>query len=188
MRYAIVERLCREAGPLAVARLVALLQERRAEWPDPIRPSPTDSVEQIEAARRRRLADVRQAFLALDYARTAERMVGIVRGWQGDYPDRGSPLWEETVLEAVGCALRTRLVLHAVDVLRRDRDALLARVEEAIGAEVVSLQRTVAGGVRSIEQASQAVAGAMRVLDEVVPGMAWEHVQVELSEMREPAG
>ncbi|RIL07477.1 MAG: hypothetical protein DCC71_02850 [Proteobacteria bacterium] len=75
--------------------------------------------------------------------------MGVVRGWRGDDPDRGSPLWEETVLEAVACALRARLVRSAVDVLRRDRDVLLARVEGAIGAEVVALQRTVAGGVRS---------------------------------------
>jgi hypothetical protein len=180
-----LERLWREAGPLAVARLLALLQERHAVWPDPIRTGSHDSVEQIEAARRRRLADLRQSFLALDYARTAVRMMGIVRGWGGDYPDRGSPLWEETVLEAVACALRARLVLHAVEVLRRDLDALLARVTEAIGPEVVALQRLVAGGVNSIEQANRAVAGAMRVLDEVVPDMAWEHVQAELPELRE---
>jgi hypothetical protein len=184
-RYATLKRLWSEAGPLAVARLIALLQERHATWPDPIRSGSHGSVEQIEAARRRRLADVRESFLAMDYARTALRMVGIVTGWRDDYPDRGSPLWEETVLEAVACALRARLVLHAVDVLRRDVDVLLARVREAIGPEVVALQRLVAGGVNSLEQASQAVAGAMRVLDEVVSDMAWEHVQAELPELRE---
>jgi hypothetical protein len=46
------------------------------------------------------------------------------------------------------------------------------------------LQKVLSGGVTSIEKANQAVAGALRVLDEVVPQIAWEHVQARLPHAR----
>jgi hypothetical protein len=56
-RYAIAERLRIEAGELAVARLVALLQREGFGWPDPTHHHPKASSEEIERSRRRRLAE-----------------------------------------------------------------------------------------------------------------------------------
>jgi hypothetical protein len=188
MRYAIAAKVWHEAGELAVARLVALLQREKLPWPDPIRPGPTDSPEDVERARQRRLREVREGFLAFDFARSADRLVGVIRGWRGDYPGQGSPLWEECVLEGVATGIRGKLALQAVEILRRDRDRLLAQAEESIGAQLASLRAVVAGGVDSIDQATQAVATTLRVLDEAVPGIAWEHVCTELPAARgEPA-
>lgn len=184
MRYAIAERLWREAGGLAVAQLVALLERAKLEWPDPIRHGPTETAAETERSRRRRLSDVRESFLAQTFARTADRLIGVVRGWQDDYPDRGTPLWEESVLEGVAAALRGKLVLASVEILRRDRDALMGQVEQAIGSQLAALRQLVAGSADSIEQASQAMASTLRVVDEVVPGIAWEYVCTQLPAAR----
>jgi hypothetical protein len=183
-RYAIARRLQAEAGELAVARLVALLQREEMAWPDPTRADSKATPERIESSRRRRLADVREAFLAQDLHRTAERLQGIVRGWGSDYPDPGTPLWEETVLEGVGAAIRGRLIRECVEALRKDRELLLSRTEDSVGRQLAALNAALEGGVRTVEQAKQAVAGSLRVLDEVVPGIAWEIVCSQVPEAR----
>lgn len=61
---------------------------------------------------------------------------------------------------------------------------MLADAEAAVGAQLTALRAVVASGINSVEQATQAVAATMRVLDEVVPGLAWEHVQAELPAVR----
>jgi hypothetical protein len=175
-RHAIAQKLCAEAGGLAVAQLLVVLQRQGLDWPDPTHHRSTATPEEVERSRRRRLADTRESFLALDLEKLADRVLGIVRGWGGDYPDRGSPLWEESVLEGVGAAIRGRLIREYVELLEGDRDALLSRIEGAIGKEFAALQSALAGGVRSVEQANLAVASALGVLDEVVPEIAWQTV------------
>jgi hypothetical protein len=184
LRHAIAERLHREAGELAVARVVALLQRQDLGWPDPTRYNPTASPEEIERSRRRRLGEVRESFLAQDLERTAERLLGIVRGWRSDYPDRGSPLWEETVLEGVAAALRGQLVQESAELLRRDRDLILDRAQASIGKELEAIHSALGDGVHTLEQASRAVASSLHALDEIVPEIAWQHVQSQLAHAR----
>jgi hypothetical protein len=187
-RYAIGEKLRVESGALAVARLVALLERAKRSWPDPTRHSPGATPEEIERSRRRRLAEVRETFLASDFERTSERMLGIVRGWGGDYPDPGSPLWQECVLEGVAAGIRGQLLREFVELLERDRDALLGAIEASVGKELAALQGVLAGGVRSLEEASEAVDGSLRVLDEMVPEMAWERVRAVSPQARGELG
>jgi hypothetical protein len=111
-------------------------------------------------------------------------MLGIVRGWGADYPDRGTPLWEECALEGVAAGIRAQLVRDFVELLRREQDALLARVEASVGKELAGLQATLHGGVQSIEQASEAVASSLRVLDQMVPEIAWQQVRAQLPQAR----
>ena len=178
-RHAIAEKLRAEAGELAVSRLVALLQREKLGWPDPTRYSDTASEEEIERSRRRRLGEVREAFLRAGFERSAERMFGIVRGWGGDYPDRGSPLWEECVLEGVAAAIRANLLKDFVDVLQRDRDALFAQLEAAVGKQIEAVHALLQSGVSSIDDASQVVSGPLRVIDELAPKLAWEHLRAQ---------
>jgi hypothetical protein len=177
VRYAIAEKLQAEAGTLAADRLVALLQRANMSWPDPTRHRPGDSEEVIERSRRRRRAETREAFLSSDLKRTAERMLGIVKAWGSDYPDRGTPLWEETVLEAVAAGLRALLVRDFVEVLRADLNRLLKEAESSVGKEVAALQQVLSSGESSVERANQAVASSLKVLDQVVPQIAWDLVK-----------
>jgi hypothetical protein len=184
MRYAILKKLQAKAGELAAARLVELLQRQKLSWPDPTHHRPTASEEEIERSRRRRLSEAREAFVASGVERTGERMFGIVRGWGSDYPDRGLPLWEESVLEGVAAGIRIQLVKEFVDHLRRDPELILRRSEEAIGKEISTLWDMAQGGVESVEEASRALASSLRVLDVVVPDIVWKYLTSELPRAR----
>lgn len=183
-RHAIAKRLHEEAGQLAVAQLVARLRDAQRAWPDPTRHRPSATPEEIERSSQRRLREVREGFLQQGLARTAERMLGVVAGWGADYPDRGSPLWEECALEGVAAGMRARLLRDFVEVLRKDRDELVRSVEGSVGKHLGALQQALHGGVRSFEEATAAVSGAMRVIDEMVPETAWRQVCAELPEAR----
>lgn len=176
-RSAILQRLQKEAGEGSADDLVAGLRHAAIEWPDPMSHHPSATPEEIEAARQRRLRDVREVFLASDLHKTAERMLGIVRGWGSDYPARGSALWQESVLEAVAAGIRGKRVLEYVEALRQDRGEILSQVEALLGKDLEALHRSLQGGVSSLEQASRAAAGALRVVDEVVPQLAWERLR-----------
>jgi hypothetical protein len=183
-RYAIAEKLRGEAGELAVARVVALLERQQMSWPDPARHRASATPEEVERAKRRRLADLRRGFLADDFARIADGMRGVVKGWGSDYPDQGSPLWESCVLEGVAAGIWGQLLRQFFELLRQEREVILSQAEASVGKELEALRAVLAGGVHSLEQANQAVASALQVVDKVVPTIAWEHVRERLPEAR----
>jgi hypothetical protein len=176
VRHAIGERLRTESGKLAVERLRALLERAAMPWPDPTHYRPSATEEEVERSRRRRLAETREVFLGQGFLRTAERAVGIVSGWGSDYPDADTPLWQECVLQGVAAGIRGQLARAFLEVLRRDRELVIASVEELIGKEVAELRRALGDGVSSIPDANRVVAGALQAIDVVVPEAAWKHV------------
>lgn len=183
-RYAIAEKIQLEAGPLAVARLRKLLRQEGMNWPDPTRHQPSASEDEIERSIRRRMGEIEANFLSSDMQRTSKRMLGLVSGWGGDYPERGSALWEETVLEGVAEGIRARLTTEFVDLVREHKEIFEARTEELVGETFGVLQRSLESGVDSIDDASRAVSATFRVLDEVIPELAWEFIHAELPHAR----
>jgi hypothetical protein len=180
-RHTIAKRLRSEAGELAVARLIATLQRHQMEWPDPRQHHRAATLEEIEESRRRRLTEARESFLAYDFERIAERVQGVVSGWGADYPDRGSPLWQESVLKGVGAGLWGRLLGDFIALLERDRLRLLSRTEESMCKEIAALHAALESRTGSITETTEAVANSLRVLDEVVPEIAWELVRAQLA-------
>jgi hypothetical protein len=138
--------------------------------------------EELESSQRRRLGDTRATFLTYELGRIAERLQGIVSGWGADYPDRGSHLWQESVLKGVACAIWGRLIEDFVEKLEHDREHLLTRTERFMGNELAALRAALENRTGSIAETTDAVARALRVLDEVVPEIAWELVRARLSE------
>jgi hypothetical protein len=104
--------------------------------------------------------------------------------WGSDYPHRDSRLWEETVLEGVAAGIRGDLFRECLAVARRDEDHLVSLAKVSIGKELIGLQQVMKAGVTSIEQANQAAASALRVLDEVVPRLVWEHIRSQVPRAR----
>jgi hypothetical protein len=86
-------------------------------WPDVARAAPSETPEEIERARTRRLADLRRGFLWDGFARIGEGAKGVVTGWEADYPDRVSPMWEQCVLEGVAAGVRGKLIRDGVVLL-----------------------------------------------------------------------
>jgi hypothetical protein len=183
-RYAIATRLDREAARLALVRLREVLEAASVPWPDPIGHHPSATKEMIENARKRRFAEMREQFLAWGLTRTADRTVGIVGAWGADYPERASPLWEEAVLEAVAAGLRAQLVREFVEQLRGDRETIVAAIERLLGPELAAIQKVLESRVASVEEATQAAAGVLRVVDEVIPDLAWKHLCSVLPQAR----
>jgi hypothetical protein len=140
-RYAIAERIQLEAGPLAVVRLRKLMGQEGMSWPDPTRHQPSASEDEIERSIRRRLGEIEANFLSSDMQRTSRRMLGLVSGWGGDYPERDSALWEETVLEGVAEGVRARLSTEFIDLVRENKEVFEARTEELVGEPFDVLQR-----------------------------------------------
>jgi hypothetical protein len=171
-----VQRLQKEAGELAWTRLDVLRRRHNLEWPDPTHHDPWAQPEEIERSRRRRLAEARETFLGQSLSQTSERLLGIVTVWGSDYPYRGSPLWEETVLDGVAAGIRGDFVNKWIAAARREEDHIARLAEASIGKELMKLQQVVKAGVTSIEQANQATASALRALDEVIPDLVWEHI------------
>jgi hypothetical protein len=183
-RYRIAKRLGHEAGELVLARLRLMLEKAGVAWPDPIRYHPSATAEDIEAARRRRFSEMREQFLARGLPKTAERVVGVVGAWGADYPDRGSPLWQEAVLEAVAAGLQAQLLRAFVERLRSDREIVEAETDRLIGPQLAAVQKVLESGVASVEEATRAAAGALRVIDEVIPDLAWKHLRSVLPAAR----
>jgi hypothetical protein len=179
-----VQRVQKEAGELALARLEVLQLRQNLEWPDPTHHDPGAQPEEIESSRRRHLAEVRESFLGQSLSQTTERLLGVVTVWGSDYPHRGSPLWEETVLEGVAAGIRGDLFRECLEVARRDEDQIASLAEVSIGKELIKLQQVLKAGVTSVEQANQVGASALRVLDEVVPDLVWEHIRSQVPRAR----
>ena len=88
------------------------------------------------------------------------------------------------MLEGVGAGIRGQLLREFVELLRRDTELILSDAEALIGKELTVLQQTLQSGATSFEQASQAVASSLRVIDEVLPKLAWEHLHARLPHAR----
>jgi hypothetical protein len=175
-QHAIAERLRKESGELAIARLRMLLERDQQTWPDPIRYDPHATEEEIERSRRRRLGETREAFLAHNFARIAERAVGNVTGWASDYPEPGSPLWQECVLEGVGAGIRGELCLAFLEVLRTNIDAVVADVEDGIGKQIAELRRQLEAGIRSVDDGQRVLLSTLAAVDVITPDVAWRQI------------
>jgi hypothetical protein len=180
VRCAVTQRLRAEAGAIALDRLLARLRRKGLSWPHPAWYYPGASHGDIEASKQRRMSDVRTAFVGYGLERIAERAQGIVRGWGGDYPDRGSLLWRESVLVGVAAATWGRLLQHFVELVRQDGDLLLSRIEESVGERLPRLHAVLDGGLASVPEAQEVFAASLRILDVMIPEIAWQLVKARL--------
>ena len=79
---------------------------------------------------------------------------------------------------------RVTFVRECITVTRRDEGELVSLAQVSVGKELIALQQALKAGVTSIEQANQAAASALRVLDEVISDLVWEHVRSQLPQAR----
>ncbi len=108
--------------------------------------------------------------------------------WKSDYPDRGGPLWQALALEAVATALRARWLKKFLELLRQERAEVEKKAAALIGEELAAINDCLRQGVSSLEDAHRLVASSMKILDEVVPDLAWQQVRAAFPETREESG
>lgn len=183
-RASILKRIHYKAGCLALHRMDDYLAKQNETWPTRPPRNPAISAEEIHEIANRNLMTMRKNFINNSIHQSSLLIVGIVEVWKSDYPEADSALWQSVVLEAVATALRAKLMHLFTTRLRHDREFIENKTTELIGAKVAELNQTLQGGMTSINDAHRVVSSSLQILDEVIPNLAWEHLQKVVSEAK----
>lgn len=181
-RASILKRIHYEAGCLALNQMDDYLAKQNEAWPTRAPRNPAISTEEIQEIIKRNLITMRKNFINNSIHQSSLLIVGIVNVWKSDYPEDDSDLWKSVVLEAVATALRAKLMHLFTTRLRHDREFIENKTTELIGSKVAELNHTLQGGVTSINDAHRVVSSSLKILDEVIPDIAWQHLQKVLPE------
>ena len=108
--------------------------------------------------------------------------VGIVEAWKSDYPEKDSALWDSVVFEVVATALKAKLMHIVTTQLRHDRVYIENKAKELIDAKLPEFNRILQKGLTSLKDAHWVFSSSLKVLDEVILNLAWDHLQQVLPE------
>ena len=70
-------------------------------------------------------------------------------------------------------------------MLKHKRKQLISHAEQALGKELTALQAALERSSASVMQTTEAIASSLRVIDEVVPEIAWEFAHPALFQVGE---
>ena len=183
-RFAILNRIHYESGILALGEMDDCLAKHGESWPIRIPRNPTISKQEAEQIVKRNQLNLRNNFLHYTIHQSSCLIVGIVEAWKSDYPEKDSALWNSVVFEAVTTALRAKLMHIFITQLRPDKVYIENKAKELIGEKLSELNRTLQGGLTSLKDAHRVVSSSLKVLDEVIPDLAWDHLQQVLPEAK----
>ncbi|MBW2503410.1 MAG: hypothetical protein JRE16_02460 [Deltaproteobacteria bacterium] len=176
-RFSILKRIHYESGVLALQDMDGYMASHGETWPARIPRDPTISKQEAEQVVNRNLLSLRRNFINYTIHQSSRLIVGIIEAWKSDYPEVDSPLWKSVVLEAVATALRAKLMHTFTSRLRHDRAYIENKAKELIGAKLSELNRTLQGGLTSLNDAHRVVSSSLKILDEIIPSLAWKHLQ-----------
>lgn len=180
-RRSILRRLHQEAAAGAWSELEERLRAAAEPWPQTAQRDAFEDEETFARRRQRKYQETRSDFIGYDIDRSRELIYGIERAWKADYPGQGTPLWQELVLEGVATALRARIFKSYYERMTKNREKIISRAAELVGQELGALQKVLAEkNLSSLEDAHRVVTTSTRVLDEVIPEIAWQVVQGEV--------
>jgi hypothetical protein len=180
----ILKRIHYEAGCLALNQMDDCLAKQNEAWPTRAPRNPAITTEEIQEIVKRNAITMRKNFINNSIHQSSLLIVGIVDVWKSDYPEDDSDLWKSVVLESVATALRAKLMHLFTTRLRHDREFIENKTTELIGSKVAELNHTLQGGVTSINDAHRVVSSSLKILDEVIPALAWEHLQKVVPEAK----
>lgn len=183
-RFSILNRLHLEAGFLSLKELDTFLGQQGASWPVTVPRDPTLTPAEAQEVIKRNQAQRRKEYLNYSINKSSFLIVGIVEAWKSDYPEPGSALWNSVVLEAVATALRAKGVERFSQKLRHDRAFIENKASELLGEKVSELNQSIQEGVTSLSDAHRVVASSLKILDEIIPELAWEHLQKAFPELK----
>ncbi|MBE0504945.1 MAG: hypothetical protein IBX46_12555 [Desulfuromonadales bacterium] len=179
-RSSILRRFHHEAGGFAWDEMERQLAAQNEAWPETTQRDPIEEEAAFENRRQLKYREMKNDFVNYDLARSAQLIRGIERAWQADYPDPGTPLWRELVLEGVATGLRARILQGYYERLLANKEKIVARATELVGRELSALQAVLAEkNLTSLEDAHRVATTSGRVLDEVIPDIAWQVIEEE---------
>jgi hypothetical protein len=181
-RSSILRRFHHEAGGIAWNELEVRLTAQNEVWPETAQRDPIEEEAAFEKRRQLRYRELRDDFVNYDLGRSSVLIRGIERAWQSDYPEPGTPLWRELVLEGVATALRARVLQGYYERLLANKAKIVDRATALVGRELAALQAALAEkNLTSLEDAHRVATTSRRVLDEVIPEIAWQVIRAEQS-------
>ena len=177
-RSSILRRFHREAGGIAWGDLEGRMKAQNEAWPETTQRDPIEDEEAFERRQQLKYREMQDDFVNYDLARSSGLIRGIERAWQADYPAPGTPLWRELVLEGVATAFRARILQGYYERLLANREKIVGRAAELVGRELGALQAALAEkNLTSLEDAHRVATTSRRVLDEVIPEIAWQVIK-----------
>lgn len=181
-RSSILRRFHHEAGGVAWDEMERQLAAQNEAWPETTQRDLIEEEPAFERRRQLKYREMKNDFVNYELARSAQLIRGIERAWQADYPDPGTPLWRELVLEGVATALRARILQGYYERLLANKEKIVTRATELVGRELGALQAVLAEkNLTSLEDAHRVAMTSGRVLDEVIPDIAWQVIGEETS-------
>jgi len=183
-RFSILKRLHLEAGFLSLKELDTFLDQQGESWPVTVPRDPSITPEETQEVIKRNKDQRRKEYLNYSINKSSFLVLGIVEAWKSDYPEPGSALWNSVVLEAVATALRAKWLDRFSQKLRHDRAFIENKASELLGEKVSELNQSIQGGVTSLSDAHRVVASSLKILDEIIPELAWEHLQNAFPELK----
>ncbi|PKN11724.1 MAG: hypothetical protein CVU69_11265 [Deltaproteobacteria bacterium HGW-Deltaproteobacteria-4] len=179
-RSSILRRFHHEAGGGAWDEMERQLAAQNEAWPETTQRDPIEEEAGFERRRQLKYREMKNDFVNYELARSAQLIRGIERAWQADYPEPGTPLWRELVLEGVATALRARILQGYYERLLANKEKIVTRATELVGRELGALQAVLAEkNLTSLEDAHRVAITSGRVLDEVIPEIAWQVIREE---------
>ncbi|MCE7869195.1 YHS domain-containing protein [bacterium CPR1] len=174
---AVGQRLYSECGSLAWGRLEGLRILSGETWPVPESLASSRTVRELEPVLEQHQREVRQLFLHRDPADSARLLVGEVDVWCHVYPERGSWLWRQTALQAVGAALRAQLFVAALEAWLWRPEELDQAVQKLVLEHVQACQES---AERSLQGALELSRRIQVLCQQVLPDLVWATVAPRL--------
>jgi hypothetical protein len=155
--------------------LTGRLAAQNEVWPETTHRDPIEEEADFERRRQLKFREMQHDFVNYDLVRSAELIRGVERAWQADYPEPGTSLWRELVLEGVATGLRARILQGYYERLQANKAKIVDRATALVGHELAALQTALAEkSLTSLEDAHRVATTSRRVLDEVIPEIAWQ--------------
>ncbi len=174
---AVGQRLYGECAGPAWQRLEGLRIRCGESWPVPESLASSRSSRELEPVLEQHQRELRQVFQRQDPSDCARLLRGEVDVWCHVYPERGSWLWRQTVLQAVGAALRAQLFVAALEAWLWRPDELDQAIQKLVVEHVQACQGS---SERSLQGALDLSRRIQVLCQQVLPDLVWATVAPRL--------
>ncbi|MCA9795453.1 MAG: hypothetical protein KC910_26780, partial [Candidatus Eremiobacteraeota bacterium] len=155
---AVMGHLYFKVGELAWSHLGELIAANGLEWELSSELLHGRDPSDVKALKAQKTEEMRLEFLDMTPQETAEMMVGEVKVWSTLYPDPGTWLWKETVLQGVGSALRAGLYEQVLLLWEKRPEQLDSLLQQMMTRKLSEASAALRNGIHSLSEANKILA------------------------------
>ena len=179
LEFHILEYFYARCGPPAWKNLRESSAKAQLEWPVPPELVARHTPQEVDVVMVQYERQSEATFLAKPAQVAADLIMGEVAVWSHCYPEEGGWLWQETVLAAIGAAMRAHWFEQTLTLWLRRPPAL----EQELGrllAPLLEKSRPVAtGGSFDLKTATTLMEEVHRVYRDIIPRIVWEYASAK---------